>query len=74
MDKYFVSSPCIRECTLDDDDICVGCFRSRKEIIDWLGMDEPSQRATLKRCETRKAQRKKTLMEKLKQLAGKCGY
>ncbi len=68
MDKYFVTSPCIRECTLDDD-ICVGCFRSRREIIDWLGMDESKQRETLEHCEIRKAQRKKSLMEKLKQLA-----
>lgn len=71
MDKYFVSSPCIRECTLDNNDICVGCFRSRREIIDWLGMDEGSQRETLKRCEIRKTQRKKTLLQKLKNLASK---
>jgi predicted Fe-S protein YdhL (DUF1289 family) len=32
-----LASPCIRKCTLDDDDICVGCFRSIDEICAWAG-------------------------------------
>ena len=28
-------SPCIRQCCLDEMDICLGCFRSLNEIIDW---------------------------------------
>jgi len=68
LDKYFVSSPCIRKCTLDQDNICVGCFRSEREIVGWLRMDEAEQRATLQRCEVRQTQRKKSLMDKLKQL------
>jgi uncharacterized protein len=28
-------SPCIRNCCLDLDDICLGCFRSVTEIIAW---------------------------------------
>jgi uncharacterized protein len=28
-------SPCIRNCCLDDDDICLGCYRSIAEIIQW---------------------------------------
>jgi predicted Fe-S protein YdhL (DUF1289 family) len=68
MDKYYVTSPCIRECTLDKDDICVGCYRSRQEIINWLGMDSASQQAALNRCKERKTQRKHTLMDKVKEL------
>jgi hypothetical protein len=64
----YITSPCIRECTLDNDDICVGCFRSRQEIINWLRMDSVSQQAALNRCEERKAQRKHTLMDKVKDL------
>jgi hypothetical protein len=33
----YVESPCIRKCTLDDNDICVGCFRSLDEICAWGG-------------------------------------
>ncbi|MFW5425887.1 MAG: DUF1289 domain-containing protein [Methylophagaceae bacterium] len=28
-------SPCIRNCCLDDNDICLGCFRSLDEIVLW---------------------------------------
>lgn len=28
-------SPCIRDCCLDADDICVGCYRSILEITQW---------------------------------------
>jgi predicted Fe-S protein YdhL (DUF1289 family) len=30
-----VASPCIRLCTLDDQDVCLGCFRSMAEICAW---------------------------------------
>jgi hypothetical protein len=30
-----VHSPCVRNCCLDDNDICLGCFRSMHEIIHW---------------------------------------
>jgi predicted Fe-S protein YdhL (DUF1289 family) len=28
-------SPCVRNCCLDDDDTCLGCFRSLDEIKEW---------------------------------------
>jgi len=30
-----LQSPCIRNCCLDDDDICMGCGRSITEITQW---------------------------------------
>lgn len=30
-----VSSPCVRNCCLDDNDICLGCGRTVEEIISW---------------------------------------
>jgi uncharacterized protein len=30
-----IDSPCIRCCTLDERDICVGCFRTLNEILAW---------------------------------------
>jgi|HubBroStandDraft_5_1064220.scaffolds.fasta_scaffold1838805_2 predicted Fe-S protein YdhL (DUF1289 family) len=30
-----VPSPCVRNCCLDDDSICLGCFRSMEEIMEW---------------------------------------
>ncbi len=30
-----VESPCVRNCCLNDADICIGCFRSLEEITRW---------------------------------------
>jgi len=30
-----VASPCIRNCCLNQQDICLGCFRHLDEIIGW---------------------------------------
>lgn len=29
------ASPCIRRCTLDEEDLCVGCGRLLGEILEW---------------------------------------
>jgi hypothetical protein len=42
-----VASPCIRHCTLDDDDICVGCFRRIDEICAWGGASNEQRRIIL---------------------------
>mgnify|MGYP000025747105 CR=1 FL=1 len=30
-----IASPCIGNCCLDNDDICLGCFRHLDEIVGW---------------------------------------
>ncbi|MEH6454294.1 MAG: DUF1289 domain-containing protein [Psychromonas sp.] len=30
-----LDSPCIRQCALNDDNICISCFRSLDEISQW---------------------------------------
>jgi uncharacterized protein len=35
-----VESPCVRNCCLDDNDICVGCYRSLAEITRWSLVDD----------------------------------
>ena len=30
-----VDSPCVRHCCLSEEDICLGCFRSMEEIMQW---------------------------------------
>ncbi|MGZ8226211.1 MAG: DUF1289 domain-containing protein [Methylococcaceae bacterium] len=42
-----VASPCIRNCCLDHNDICLGCFRSIEEIISWTQVDEQTRRCFL---------------------------
>lgn len=28
-------SPCVRNCCLDENDICLGCYRSLSETLNW---------------------------------------
>lgn len=50
-----VPSPCVSICALDDNDICIGCFRSGREISDWGKYSDEEKRAVLKRCGQRSA-------------------
>ena len=49
-----VESPCVRKCTLDENDICVGCFRSIDEICAWGGASNNKRREILQSCEHRR--------------------
>ncbi len=30
-----IQSPCIRQCTLNEADVCMGCFRTLNDILNW---------------------------------------
>ena len=49
-----VESPCVRKCTLDDEDICVGCFRSIDEICAWSSASDDERRAILEQVAARR--------------------
>ena len=53
-----VSSPCIRNCCLDEDDICLGCYRSLTEICAWGAADDAQRREILHNATQRKQQRR----------------
>lgn len=42
-----LTSPCIRICQLDQDHICIGCYRSAEEIGAWWQADSATQQAIL---------------------------
>ena len=41
-----VPSPCVRNCCLDDDDVCLGCGRLLAEILVWRDAS-PIDKATI---------------------------
>lgn len=51
------ASPCVRNCCLDDNDICLGCERSLEEIIAWGTADAATQQQILERAAERRRQR-----------------
>lgn len=53
MEHEAISSPCVSICALDEDDICVGCYRSALEIVDWVIMSEERKREVLRLCAQR---------------------
>ena len=49
-----ITSPCIRNCCLDEHDICVGCFRSIDEILHWRDASEQQQKDIIVAAKARK--------------------
>ena len=38
-----ITSPCIKNCCLDTNDICIGCFRQLDEIMLWGKSDTSNE-------------------------------
>lgn len=49
-----VHSPCVRNCCLNDDSDCLGCFRSIEEIQEWALADDPRRRVILDNAQRRR--------------------
>lgn len=49
-----IESPCVRNCCLDDNDICLGCFRSVTEIKQWAVVDDGMRRVFIDNAIARK--------------------
>ncbi len=54
-----IESPCIRKCTLDDNDVCVGCFRHIDEICAW-GSASNDRRREILQLAAERGQRQKS--------------
>lgn len=42
-----IDSPCVRNCCLDQDDVCLGCFRTVEEITQWSQIDNDAKEKIL---------------------------
>lgn len=45
-----VKSPCNSICTLNDDNLCAGCYRTSEEIRTWSVLDNDQRRDVLIAC------------------------
>jgi len=45
-----VASPCIRNCCLNTDDVCIGCFRHINEILAWTNYKNHEKKRVIKAC------------------------
>ena len=51
-----MESPCIRNCCLNEEDVCLGCFRVLAEITQWTLVDEKTRRKFLDNANSRRLQ------------------
>ena len=61
-----VESPCVRNCCLDDKDICVGCYRSLVEITRWSLADDDVKTRILVAAEERRNKKRQIFAGKEK--------
>jgi hypothetical protein len=47
------ASPCVRNCCLDDDNVCMGCGRLLEEIVQWGTASDAVKTAILERSRER---------------------
>jgi uncharacterized protein len=52
-----IASPCVRNCCLDERDVCLGCGRSLDEIRVWSEADDTERLRILDRAAARRAER-----------------
>ncbi len=48
------TSPCVSICALDEDGVCLGCYRTGDEITDWFMADDDRKRDILEAAEQRR--------------------
>jgi predicted Fe-S protein YdhL (DUF1289 family) len=48
-----VKSPCISVCALNDDGVCIGCWRNVDEIAEWSALGNEQKRDVIKRAQQR---------------------
>jgi len=51
-----VITPCVGQCDLDENNICIGCYRSSSEITGWLDKSEDEKLSIVIRCKQKIAQ------------------
>lgn len=49
-----IVSPCIRNCCLNDNDQCLGCFRALDEIKSWFSLANSEKQQVLESCQQRR--------------------
>lgn len=49
-----VESPCVRNCCLDEANMCMGCGRTLEEIVRWSQAPEAEKAEILRRCRARR--------------------
>jgi predicted Fe-S protein YdhL (DUF1289 family) len=70
MTRYFndritsaTQSPCVRNCCLDENDVCLGCGRLLEEILRWRSATDAEREAMLILAKNRRMQRRREMRQ-----------
>ncbi|MGR9046520.1 MAG: DUF1289 domain-containing protein [Gammaproteobacteria bacterium] len=55
-----IPSPCVGNCCLDNDDVCLGCFRHLEEIKKWGLVNDKERLTIIQRAERRSEKKFRT--------------
>jgi predicted Fe-S protein YdhL (DUF1289 family) len=61
LDQARRQSPCVRNCCLDDAQVCMGCGRELQEILRWREVSTAEREAILQRARARREARAERL-------------
>ncbi|MFT4766841.1 MAG: putative Fe-S protein YdhL (DUF1289 family) [Oleispira sp.] len=53
LENTLVKSPCVSICCLNEEDVCLGCYRSCDEICKWGAMDNEQRNDVMKKVAER---------------------
>jgi len=45
-----IPSPCVSICSMNNDDLCIGCYRTAKEIREWLLMEDDERLVVIEKA------------------------
>lgn len=48
-----VKSPCVSVCALDEQDVCLGCYRTVDEIREWSSVNDAQRREIIRMANAR---------------------
>jgi predicted Fe-S protein YdhL (DUF1289 family) len=64
-------SPCVRNCCLDQNDVCLGCGRTLEEILQWRSAPAEEQEAIRQRAYERRMKRLRAFPSRSPENAGR---
>lgn len=53
--------PCVRNCCLDENDVCMGCFRHVNEITAWQAAPAQEKKRILRKAQLRRLEKQRVL-------------
>lgn len=57
LEFFDVPSPCIGVCQSNEKGLCLGCFRTREERLNWISLNSDDKQKVIKRCIQRRKRR-----------------